>query len=126
MANTKVKFNLTQAQALEIAVAQVTDEDAKAVLEHMLKQKAKASAKAKASDTKTKARVANETLADKVLAQMGADAVGTKWLGEHFAPLASPQKATAVMGILVERGAVERVKGRTITWQKVNTDTDTE
>lgn len=126
MANTRVKFAMTQAQALEIAVAQVTDEDAKAVLEHMLKQKAKASAKAKDSDTKTKARVANETLADKVLAQMGADAVGTKWLGEHFAPLASPQKATAVMGILVERGAVERVKGRTITWQKVETDTDTE
>jgi hypothetical protein len=117
---------MTQAQALEIAVAQVTDEDAKAVLEHMLKQKAKASAKAKDSDTKTKARVANETLADKVLAQMGADAVGTKWLGEHFAPLASPQKATAVMSILTERGAVERVKGRTITWQKVDTDTDTE
>lgn len=110
---------MTRAQALEFAVETIRnyegDCEAVEVLNKMLIQVTKPRKK---SDAPSKARVQNEALAAACVAAMeGHDNVTSKWLIEHVNGLMTPQKATAVMKIAIESGAVVRNKeGKTVTY----------
>lgn len=107
--------NMTRAQALEIAIAAVQNDEAKTVLEKMHAQVTKPRKK---SDAPSKVRLQNEALANAAVELMnGQESVTTKWLCEHVKGLLTPQKATAVMRIAVDDGRVIRNKeGKQVTY----------
>lgn len=110
---------MTRAQAIEFAIETIRnyegDCEAIEILEKMYEQVTKPRKK---SDAPSKARLQNEALAAKCIAAMeGQESVTSKWLIEHVDDLMTPQKATAVMKIAVESGAVIRSKdGKTVSY----------
>lgn len=110
---------MTRAQAIEFAIETIRnyegDCEAIEILEKMHEQITKPRKK---SDAPSKARLQNEALAAKCIAAMeGQEGVTSKWLIEHVDGLMTPQKATAVMKIAVESGAVIRSKdGKTVSY----------
>ena len=112
---------MTRAQALEFALEVLnTYDDARALEAYPVLEKmhAQVTKPRKRSDAPSKARIQNEALAAKCIAAMeGQEGVTSKWLIEHVDGLMTPQKATAVMKIAVESGAVIRSKdGKTVSY----------
>lgn len=113
---------MTRAQALEFAMKLIEDtSDAPEyveVHEVLAKMHAQVTKPRKKSDAPSKARIQNEALAAECIAAMeGHENVTSKWLIEHVNGLMTPQKATAVMKIAIESGAVVRNKeGKTVTY----------
>lgn len=110
---------MTRAQALVFAIETIREYEGECeaitVLEKMHAQVTKPRKK---SDAPSKARLQNEALAAECIAAMeGHENVTSKWLIEHVNGLMTPQKATAVMRIAIESGAVVRNKeGKTVTY----------
>lgn len=111
---------MTRAQALTIAIDTIREYEgeceALTVLEKMHAQITKPR---KRSDAPSKARILNESLAGKVYEAMQGygEPVSTKWVCEHVNGIMTPQKATAVMRILLEDGRVTRSKeGKAVTY----------
>ncbi len=71
-------------------------------------------------------RKQNEKLFDEVYAMMGDETVGTNWVIERITEISSASRVAAVMAIGIERGVVERVKGRYIGYKKVSDEDTTE
>ena len=112
---------MTRAQALEFALEVLnTYDDARALEAYPVLEKmhAQVTKPRKKSDAPSKARIQNEALAAKAIELMeGQESVTTKWLCEHVNGLLTPQKATAVMRLAVESGAVVRNKeGKQVTY----------
>ena len=117
---------MTRAQAIEFAIDNITANcmgdmektGANEAIEILEKMHAQITKPRKKSDAPSKARIQNEALAAECVAAMeGQESVTSKWLIEHVNGLMTPQKATAVMKIAIESGAVVRKKeGKTVTY----------
>lgn len=119
--NIMANKEMTRAQALEFALEILsTYDDARALEAYPVLEKmhAQVTKPRKKSDAPSKARLQNEALAAKCIEAMeGQEGVTSKWLIEHVDGLMTPQKATAVMKIAVESGAVIRSKdGKTVSY----------
>lgn len=110
---------MTRAQALEFAIDNIAancmdnmeETGANEAIEVLNKMLIQVTKPRKKSDAPSKARIQNEALAAECIAAMeGQESVTSKWLIEHVNGLMTPQKATAVMKIAIESGAVIRTK----------------
>lgn len=122
---------MTRAQALEFAmnimrehenesdiVADLKDE----ALEVLGKMHASVTRPRKKSDAPSKTQRENAALAEKVFEVMTAkgEPVESKWICEHVNGIATPQKCTAVMKVLIDSGEVTKSKeGKRVTYSVV-------
>ena len=110
---------MTRAQAIEFAIETIRNYEGDCeAIEVLGKMHAQVTKPRKKSDAPSKARIQNEALAAECIAAMeGQESVTSKWLIEHVNGLMTPQKATAVMKIAIESGAVVRNKeGKAVTY----------
>jgi len=109
---------MTRKEALEFAIdniiancgddlAKCGGEEAIEVINKMLTSIEKQSNRPKGT---SKTRLENEKLADDLVGEMVAvdHPVSTKWITEHVRYVTTPQKATAVCKVAVERGDIIR------------------
>ena len=109
---------MTRKAALAIAIEQVQNEDAKAVLSKMLEQISKPRAKSE-NATPSKARRDNEFVARAIAERVKAGetlttndimAMSPFYHGDEIIPVTSTQKVVGVMSVAYELGLFSRVK----------------
>lgn len=118
--NTTAEVKMTQAAALRWLIDHAVDcpEDVREAAEKLYTAKTK---KYNTTKTVSKARRENEVLADEVekylFDNQANDRINSAYLAGEYGvgKITTPQKANAVMAILIERGTAEKftVKGRT-------------
>lgn len=106
----------------------LSSEDAQTVASKMLASLEKARNKAdKKAATPSKAALENEKLAHDVAMIMPEnEVVLTSWIMEHVAGIATPQKCTKVMAVLIEKNRVEKiakVKGKYVGYKLIQRNT---
>lgn len=113
------KSTITRAQALEFAIANIDNEDVKAVLGTMLKQVTKPR-----KATESKAHKMNVNLAQQVAKLLPAEGLTSKQITELGIPeITTTQKATAVMRVAVAANLAERVQEKkVITYKPIATE----
>lgn len=119
MSNTKTT---TRAQAIAIAIERTADlPEVNEVLRKMHEQLVKPR-----KATISKARLANESLARKIVEVLPAEGLTSKGIVElGFPEVTTTQKAVAVMRVAEDMGLAERIKdGKTITFKAATAESD--
>ena len=113
------KSNVTRKSALEFCMELPEVKANPEVAEVLGKMYASITKPRTKSDAPSKARILNESLATAAVAAIRehGEPVSTKWITEHVNGILTPQKATAVMKLAIERGEVTREKdGKNVTY----------
>lgn len=109
---------MTKATAFAIAAEHMATVDAE-VTEILLKEVARLSAPRKASGKPTKEQEANMAAADALLLAMEPEVGYTASDAGKLVGIETPQKATAILKLLVAAGAVTKAEGRKTIYTRV-------
>lgn len=103
---------ITRKEALEFAIDAINEafDDCDEYIEVIEKMIASIDKQAKRPRGTSKARLENEKLLDNLVGEMVAcgEPVNTKWITEHVQFIMTPQKATAVCKLGIEKGEIVR------------------
>ena len=109
---------MTKATAFAIAAEHMATVDAE-VTEILLKEVARLSAPRKATGKVTKEQAANMAMADELLIAMDPEVKYTATDAGKLVGVETSQKATAILKLLVEAGAVVKETGRKTLYSRV-------